>query len=93
MWEAENIPTLNLVIERLYTLHEGLRAFFTSRVNCRYSLSIHDIKYCLFVCLFVCCLIILPPQTHLLSRFYFVVIQVWGDLCNDAPRKTGGPVP
>ena len=53
MWEAENIPTLNLVIERLYTLHEGLRAFFTSRVNCRYSLSIHDIKYCLFVCLFV----------------------------------------
>ena len=37
MWEAEKTPTLNLVIERLYTLHEGLRTFLTCLGNCRYD--------------------------------------------------------
>ena len=39
-WEAERTPTLNLVIERLYTLNEGLSAFISSPSNCRYSLFI-----------------------------------------------------
>lgn len=34
-WEAEKTPTLNLVIERVYTLHEGLNDFFNNRNNCR----------------------------------------------------------
>ena len=34
-WEAEKIPTLNLVIERLYTMNEGLRAFIASPAHCR----------------------------------------------------------
>ena len=34
-WEAEKIPTLNLVIERLYTLNEGLRTFIASPAHCR----------------------------------------------------------
>ena len=43
-WEAEKTPTINLVIERMYTLHEGLRAFITNQGNCRYNLSIYEIK-------------------------------------------------
>lgn len=34
-WEAEKTPTLNLVIERIYTLHEELNDFIRNRHNCR----------------------------------------------------------
>ena len=42
-WEAEKTPTINLVIERLYTLKEGLKAFTMNQTNCRYMLSIYEI--------------------------------------------------
>ena len=37
-WEAEATPTINLVVERLYTLHITLNDF-TTQSNCRYALS------------------------------------------------------
>ena len=37
-WEAEKTPTINLVIERIYTLHETLNGFIVNRSNCRFSL-------------------------------------------------------
>lgn len=37
-WEAECTPTINLVIERLYTIHASLNDF-SVRTNCRHALS------------------------------------------------------
>ena len=34
-WEAEKTPTINLVIDRIYTLHETLNEFIVNRSNCR----------------------------------------------------------
>ena len=36
-WEAEKTPTLNLVIERIYALHEELNEFIRNRHNCRFA--------------------------------------------------------
>lgn len=36
-WEAEKTPTLNLVIERVYTMHEELTDFIRDRHNCRFD--------------------------------------------------------
>ena len=41
-WEAEKTPTLNLVIERIYTLHEELNSFISNHHNCRFM------SYCSF---------------------------------------------
>ena len=38
-WEAEKTPTMNLVIERIYTLHEGLNEFTSNPRNCRYGIG------------------------------------------------------
>ena len=35
-WEAERTPTINLVIERVYTLHETLNEFIVNRSKCRF---------------------------------------------------------
>ena len=34
-WEAEKTPTINLVIDRIYTLHETLNEVIVNRSNCR----------------------------------------------------------
>ena len=38
-WEAEKTPTMNLAIERIYTLHEGLNEFTSNPRNCRYGIG------------------------------------------------------
>ena len=38
-WEAEKTPTMNLVIERIYTLHESLNEFTSNPRNCRYGIG------------------------------------------------------
>ena len=45
-WEAEKTPTLNLVIERIYTLHEALTDFVRDRHNCRLTLIILSVISC-----------------------------------------------
>ena len=37
--EAEKTPTMNLVIKRIYTLHEGLNEFTSNPRNCRYGIG------------------------------------------------------
>ena len=47
-WEAEKTPTLNLVIERIYTMHEALTDFVRDRHNCRltYYHLCHLAQFC-----------------------------------------------
>ena len=39
-WEAEKTPTINLVIERVYTMHQDLTDFCTNPRNCRFDIYI-----------------------------------------------------
>ena len=41
-WEAEKTPTINLVIERVYTMHQDLTDFCNNPRNCRLDLISHS---------------------------------------------------
>ena len=43
-WEAAKTPTMNLVIERIYTLHEGLNEFTSNPRNCRYGIGFARVR-------------------------------------------------
>ena len=39
MLEAEKTATMNLVIERIVTLEEGLKAFIANKYNCQFGIT------------------------------------------------------